>query len=231
MKNILIVFFTILSSISARAEIYDSYHISFTIEDINGQKSKGYVHIPTAYFELDSIQSTAYLKRVLSRWWSEEDDTLTYFKERIIYNYKSSVTGTSQETYTYYLKGKTKIPLSSIKNITIDEVFDWDFVTTILVLKESSDLSWLKEKPIKSYFFSTFMCEENQIFVYEENHVIEKLIKKLIEVNKELDEIETNEKKPNYNSTEYHNELTDKENEIYEKMKGYKIVVVTTCYG
>lgn len=231
MKNILIVFFAILFSISAKAEVYDSYHISFTIEDINGQKSKGYVYIPTAYIKLDTIQNISDLKKALNWHSGWENDSLTYFKERIIYNYKSSVTGTSQETYTYYLKGKTKTPLSSIKNITIDEVFDWDFVTTILVLKESSDLSWLKEKPIKDYLFSSFLCEEIQIFVYEKNDTIDKLIKKLIEVNKEIDEIETNEKNPNYNSTEYHNELTDKENEIYEKMKGYKIVVVATCYG
>lgn len=231
MKNTLILFFTILFSISAKAEIYSGYQLTLTIENINGQKSKGYAHIPAAYFELDSIQNTVYLKRVLSRWFEADDDTLIYFKERIVYNYKTSITGTSQETYTYYLTEKTQIPLVSIKSITIDEVIDWGYVTSILVLKESSDLSWLKEKPTKSYLFSSYLCEEIQVFVYEKNDKIDKLVNELIEVHKEIDEVETNEKSPNYNNTKYHNELTDKEEKIYEKMKGYKIVVVSTCYG
>lgn len=234
MKNILILFFTILFSISAKAEVYDSYQLTFTIENISGQKSKGYVHIPTAYFKLDSIQNIAYLKRALN--WDNEwkNDSLTYFKERIKYEYEYNPTQgeeLSVTTYTYYLRGKTQISLISIKSITIDEVIDSDYVTSILVLKETSDLSWLKEKPIKNYFYSSLLCEENQIFVYEKNDTIDKLINKLIEVHKEIDEIETNEKNPNYNDTKYHNELTDKVEKIYEKMKGYKIVVVSTCYG
>lgn len=237
MKNILVVFFTILFSISARAE-YNGYHISFTIENVNGQESKGYVYVASAYLKMDSLQSTEYLKRALDQ--SDRDENwenrkaLTYYKERIIYHYKPvNDRYGSQESYEYHLIGITKMSFNSIKKITIDEMIDWSYTTWLSILQKSSDLSWLKSKPMKSYFFTSFLCEY-QVFVHEKNDAIDRLINKLVQIQTEINKIEATE---NYWEEV---ELRNKLDEAYEKMEeevnkfieqlfGFKIVIISFC--
>ncbi|HZH69912.1 MAG TPA: hypothetical protein VFD80_05645 [Flavobacteriaceae bacterium] len=232
MKNLVTLYILILFSVPAKAE-YESYQITLTIEKKNGQKYEGYVHIPTVYLKIDSIQNPAYLKRALN-WHNgwENEDYLTYFKERLKYEYKYAPVKTEQLrliSHAYYLTNKTKIPLDSIKSITVDDIFDWNYAANILVLDESPDLTWLKSEPITTYFVSSLMCEEIQIFVHQKNDTIDKLINKFTEVLKEKDDVETNEKNLNYGDIIYYNELSDELNNFYETMKGYKVVIVSFC--
>lgn len=245
MKNILILFFTVLFSISAKAD-YNGYHITFTIENISGQKSKGYVYV--TYLKMDSLQNTEYLKRALDQSIQDENwenrNTLTYYKERIIYNYIPAYIpveeqlDNTEQSYEYYLTRKTKMLFSSIKKITIDEMINWSYAIGMSVLKESSDLSWLKEKPIKSYFFNSYLCEF-QIFTHEKNDRIDEHINRLTKIQKEIDKIATD-----YGNSEHSNnerdKLMSKLEETYEKMsdevdkfieqlEGYKIVIITSC--
>lgn len=237
MNKILVVILTVLFSFSAKAE-YNGYHISFTIEKVNGQKIKGYAYIAAAYLNLDSLQNTKYLKKALDQ--DRQEDwadrkSLTYYKSRIVYNYTSVFD--QQSSHEYYLTEEATLGYKSIKKITVDDMIDWSYLSGMTVLK-TSDLTWLDSKPAKSYALSAFLCDY-QLFVHENNKKIDTIIGRAQSLMEELALLEHNISEQQSNGSEndeieaqldeIHEKIDDEISKAIKQLEGYNIVIVSFC--
>lgn len=228
MKKVLIIIVTVFLSLSAKAE-YNGYHITFTIETTNDLKLKGYSYVASAYLEMDSLQNTNYLKRALNQnstgdW--DKRESFTYFKRRIVYNYNNYFYD-QQKQHEYYLTEKTALPCKSIKNIRIDDMIDWSYLSNMVILN-TSDFNWLKSKPVKRYFFGSYLCEY-EFFVHENNKKISQLLKPLIAQNEKLNQIEKSNNTTERELAEAYENADEVINDVIEQLKGYKVVVVVFC--
>lgn len=238
MRNVLVVIVTFLLSFSAQAE-YDGYHISFTIEDTKGVRSKGYAYVAAAYLNTDSLQNTNYLIKALDQNRQDEWDkktTLAYYKSRIIYNYFSIPD--QQRQYEYFLTGEITFKDSLIRKITIIEMIDWGYLSGISMLK-TNDFSWAESEPIKAYSFSSDLCSW-QILVHEKDKSIERIINKveLLAKEKEIIEQEIDQQDlQDLNNTEelshkleiINQAIEEQVGKAIKQLKGYKVAVVTYC--
>lgn len=220
MNKILTFIFLLALSLSLRAE-YDGYYISFTIEQVNGKKQKGYVYMASAYLDMDSLHNTNYLKRALGGKDGDDQDSMTYFKHRIDYHYRNTWDSSISSKYTtYYLTGQKKMPFRLIKKITIDEMIDHTYLFGISTDLKLADTSWIKTEPVKILSYSGYLCSY-QVMVHQQS-------KRLTEVLKRLDA-----KQKQLSSMELDSENGDKADEeigkLISELEGLKVVVITEC--
>jgi len=223
----------IFVSISVWAECqYQTYHIKFMIETTDGKMSNGYTKASPCYFSLDSISnlSIEYFKKnvaVLEAYYNE--DSLTYFQDRIEYEYLFSEYSEEKST-EYYLLNKKTIPVKDIKTIKVDNVIDqsgWMSIENTLQLK---DTIWMKEEPIKRVDFEPASSEGYgvgflygyRIFVHVNSKKTDAVIRELDLKWKELVTEKTLEE-VNNNTSEINEEIR----KIVKKFKGEKVIVIS----
>ncbi len=215
-----ILIFTLIT-ITARAE-YNGYHIKFKIETTKGETRIGFVYVPSAYFDKDSIQSTDYLKYALDQSWGDRDnkDSLFYFKERIKYQYQEVGNTQGEKREIFALNNKQSISYKDIKLITIIEMQDFTYLIGVSSPLSISDVTWISKKPLQSYAFSGYLCYY-QVFVHVNSKKIEGIIKRLNAKQKSIENMDV----------DYENgdAVDDELWKIIKELYGEKVVVITEC--
>ncbi|GAL87387.1 hypothetical protein CHU_2386 [Sporocytophaga myxococcoides] len=219
-KTIGILIFTLVT-ISSRAE-YIGYHIKFTIETKKGETRIGFVYVPSAYLDMDSIENTNYLKYALDQSWDDRSnkDSLFYFKERIKYQYQEVGDTQGEEREIYSLSNKQSISYQDIKLIRIIEMQDFTYLTGVSSPLSVTDIPWISKKPLQGYAFSGYLCYY-QVFVHVKSKKIEGIIKRLTAKQKSIESIDVNHE----NGDGVDEELW----EIIKELYGEKVVVITEC--
>lgn len=225
MRKSLIILIAVLFSTSLRAE-YNGYHITILFENVKGQITKGYVYVAAAYLNMDSLSNSEYLKRALdqsSKDWSKRD-SLTYFKNRIKYEYSAVLDSSGAKNSIYYLTGKAVVSFKSIKSLKIEEMIDFSYTQGISNELKLSDTAWMKKEPMRKLSFGGYL-NSYQIFIHENSSKIRAVIKQLEIKQKEIDK---------YN-LQYENDDTDhikgdKIDEelwmIIQKLNKQKVVII-----
>lgn len=231
MKTILTIF-AILTSLFLRAE-YRAYHITFNFETVDGQKHKGYTFIATYYLNLDSLNSTDYLKRTLNdKKDTEEVNKFYYFENRLKYEF--TFVGGNLSAQVYYLTDRLSVPNQLIKSIKIIDLIDDTYARGISSELKLSDTVWMKKQPIESISFGGYFCD-HQIFIHTNTKKIDDAVKRLELKQKEIDNIINGINEEESNSDEVLEEddkirkIETQMREIINGLKGQKVVVITTC--
>jgi hypothetical protein len=225
MKRILIIIIAVVYSTSLRAE-YNGYHITLSIENAKGQISKGYVYVASAYLNTDSLNNSEYLKKALDQSCKDWDkrDRLTYFKERIKYEYTTVWDNSWTKNSIYYLTGKTVLSFKSIKNIKIEEMIDFGYTQGIANELKLSDTTWMKREPLNKVSFGGYL-HSYQIFIHENSPKINEIIKQLEIKQKEIDNTELQD---DNGDTDYRkgDKIDEELWEIIKKLNKFKVVII-----
>ena len=232
MKKTVIILTMIFVSISVHAQCYWSgYYVKFFMTTVDGQYGESYIFVSSCDLNIDSLRNTEHLKRAFARSSYDGDNeytTLTYFQNRMIYQYQRSFDSDfslEEKIPIYYLLNKVKISLEDIKWIEILELKrDASFIQISSEL-QLSDNAWIGQTPVKQVEFSSnwgFICS-HQIFIHENSENIDDVIRKLELKQKELDEKEDRDIRDN--TEEIDGEIW----EIIKKLQGEKVVVISEC--
>lgn len=240
MKKAVIILAIILLSISARADWGSNYQIKFTIGTGNGKICNGYSCVYRDFFNVDSLENTEYLKKEFYKRFSEgRKDTITYFQDRIEYEYKRQVwyeaeqKEIEQKDTIYYLVDQVDIPLRDIRTIRIDgvvEVSPFDGISSELQL---GDTTWMKQEPVKRFDFNGYFCSY-KIFIHVNsvrvNAVIGKLELKQEETDKKIELSYLSETaEESYKIMHEVEKIGEEVWEILKELDGEKVVVVFHC--
>ena len=225
MKRILTIIIGFVFSYSLRAE-YNGYHITFSIEKTNGQIVKGYVYVASAYLNTDSLNNAEYLIKALDQSGKEwaKKDSLTYFKERIRYEYTAVWDSSGTKKSIYYLTGKTVISFKSIKNIKMEEMIDFGYTQEIANELKLSDTTWMKREPLRKVSFGGYL-HSYQIFIHESSPKINEIIKQLEIKQKEIGNTQLQN---DSGGTDYRkaDKIDDELWELIKKLNKLKVVII-----
>ena len=230
MKNIFLFLMTFLLSAYLRVE-YQGFHIKFKIENYKGQKSIGYVNVHEDINQ-DSLSNTNYIKKSFgyhSGLYGYENDSLTYFKEIIKYEFNPDWDSSGKKQPIYYLTNEKIISFKSIKILSIVKIIHFGTLIGIANRLRPSDTTWMKNAPIKRLSFGGYQ-NNYQIFIHENSP-------KLTEILKQL---ERKQNKVNSIILQYEIGHTDPEEgakidddfwEEIQKLNGHKVVVIVEGGG
>lgn len=225
MRKTLIIIIAVIFSTSLRAE-YNGYHIALSIENLKGQITKGYVYVASAYLNMDSLNNSEYLKRALDQSWKDWDkrDSLTYFKERIKYEYTAVWDSSGPKKSIYYLTGKTVLSFKSIKSIKIEEMIHFGYTKGIANELKLSDTTWMKREPVRKVSFGGYL-HSYQIFIHENSPQINAIIKQLEIKQKEFDNTELDDEN---GDTDYKkgDKIDEEFWKIIQKLNKLKVVII-----
>lgn len=239
LRNVLTFFYLFLPFI-ALAE-YNGHQIEFTIELKNGNKIHGYNYLASVYQKDKTISYQEFLERnyeiVLRHHYNDSLEELTYFENRIKYNYLDY---DGEERFIYTLTDKRTIEKQQIKSLKIIELTDQSYAIGISSTHNWEDRFWMSIKPIEKISTGGYLCE-NQIFVHQDNPKIEQIKKELKKVSIDFDK-KINEQKEimKYsNGKEYlqaEKEIEELENkidreisELLQKFHGMRVVIISMC--
>jgi hypothetical protein len=220
-----ITFFSL--SVSAECQ-YSGYYVKFGMTTTDGKYNVGYVFVSSCHLNTNMLNNTEDLKRAFVPY--DDIDTLTYFQNRMIYQYQSFYGYEDSEpwekqTHIFYLLNKATIPLKDIKWIEVFELIresSYIFISSELQL---SDSRWMRQEPIKNALFTSnwgFICS-HQLFVHANSEKVDSVIKQLELKYKELYTMKDEDIYENV--SEIHIEIM----KIIEKLKGEKVIVVSEC--
>jgi len=225
MRKTLIILIAVIFSTSLRAE-YNGYHITISIENIKGQITKGYVYVASAYLNMDSLNNSEYLKKALDQSWKDwnKRDSLTYFRDRIKYEYTAVWDSSGAKNSIYYLTGKTVLSFKSIKSIKIEEMIDFGYTQGIANELKLSDTTWMKREPLRKLSFEGYL-HSYQIFIHENSAKINEIIKQLEIKQKEIDQTELQD---DNGDTDYRkgDKIDDELWGIIKKLNKLKVVII-----
>lgn len=227
MKKILIILIISLLSINAKAE-YNGYHVMFSIETYNNEIHTAYAYLAPTNLNLDSLNNKNYLQKRLDQSWKENylKDSLTYFLERVKYDYKRHE-GLSDNIYSIYsLNSKASISFDDIKSIQVIDFIEQTYAVNISSPITLADSIWYKNDPIKSYSFGGYLCFY-QVYVHSDSKKVDQIIQRLLEKQKQLIELEENDEMEIdlKNGDEIDNEFY----EIIKELNSEKVVVISEC--
>ena len=238
MKRTIILLVITFLSISARADWGSNYHIRFTIEAENGKIGNGYAYISRYSFNMDSLENKAYLKEAIDQnrvwdWWEEGNDTLTFFQNRIEYEYEHKyqiwdeieLKEVERKDTVYYLTNKKRLSFKDIKAVRINEVIECSPFIEVSSELQLSDTTWLKQAPIKTAFFMSnwgFICS-HRIFIHTNSEKVDSVIKQLELKQKELEAMTNEEIYENVS------EISEGIQGIVKQLNGEKVVVISEC--
>jgi hypothetical protein len=192
---------------------YNGYHVQFSFRT-SEETRNGYTYIASHYFDIDSLNSPAYLKQALSN--PENRDSLIFFRKRFAYAYTDSSYNTGQKLQIYYLADRATLPVRFIQDMKIVKMVSQSYNYGISNLLLPSDTTWMKKEPVRSIRISGHLCS-HLIFIHEESKITEQVIRELQKINSEEPEPGQEE------------ETDTKISKTLQKLKGQKIVVLTEC--
>jgi len=233
MKKVLFVSTIIFISTLVRAECYhNGYYVRFGMMVSDSTSDNGYAHVYGYVFvyscdlNIDSLRCTEHLKKAFVR--GKEDDTLTYFQHRMIYQYPRSHNPDSpleEKIPIYYLLNKATVPLKNIRWIEINELIRYPSYIKISSELQLCDNTWIGQVPIKIVAFWSnwsFVCS-HQLFIHANSEKVDAVIRQLALKQKELEGMKYED--IDNNSVKINKEIE----EIVRKLDGEKVVVVSEC--
>ena len=218
MKKILLVAFASVIHLAALAE-YSGYQLTLEVEYTDGSVAVGYAFPIGAYFNLDSINDTDYLKRQLTIRDGVTTDSLGYFKTRLVYDAVYPDDPSNANRY-YDLQDFTKVALNQVARIKVRDRFNYSYLSQISSGLTLADSTWSNQKCVDSFVAGAYLCDF-QIFVHEDHPEIQKI---KAELNAHWDSVKGLDL--DYDTGD---EADSEVAEIVAKLYEYKVVVIMTC--
>jgi hypothetical protein len=222
-KHLLTIFFITALRLLSFGE-YNGWYVEFQATCQNDEQIKGYVYLPSAYFNEDSLGNSAYLIKHFDYKDHKLDGTITYFNELIKYRV---IRENNTDTAYYYTTIKKDVLLASeIKSLRITNRMSSSYIYFLSILDLSSDLKWIESKPVTKVYAYGYFCDRT-FYIHQETKKVKDVLK----------EIETYKVK----CTKEDSELTEEEleniqesrdiklREFEDMLKGEKVVVSGSC--
>lgn len=206
------------------------YFFEYNIYLENDSIVKGYsLEIQTFVWD-DSLKSTHFLKSLLDQneYKNQIPDSFSFYNEKIDFEYVRVGDTSKVKKHKSTLGKRDTIALDRIKRI---EVLSQELhlpLPSIYSELSLSDSTWLSEKPVQSLFLYGEMCEF-QVFVMEDDTVVNEAISTLIKIQ---NEVAKKRKGTNDYGNEYYKEqkaLLDKYFEIFSILNEKKVVILEFC--
>tara|TARA_B100000809_G_C15086712_1_gene511733 strand:+ start:194 stop:871 length:678 start_codon:yes stop_codon:yes gene_type:complete len=223
MKHLLTIFFITALPLLSYGE-YKGWFVEFQATCQNDEQIKGYVYLPVAHFNEDSVDNSAYLINHFDYKDNKLDDTITYFNELIKYRVISE---SNLDTIYSYTTIKANVLLASeIKSLRITNRISSNYIYFLSILDLSSDLKWIESKPVITIYAYGYFCDRT-FYIHKET-------KKVKDVLKEIERYKVKCKKEDSELTEEELEKLQESRDIklreFEDMlKGEKVVVSGSC--
>jgi hypothetical protein len=149
MKNLISIFGIVLCfflvPLTTHAE-YNGVYAEFEAIQHDKQVTKGYVYIPSAYFEEDSFGNSQYLIQHFDQLDWKMNDTIIYSKELIKYRIISE--DKEDTLFDYSMRNKAVSLASEIKAIKITKRIRYSTIKSMVILHVSDHLNWMEKEPL-----------------------------------------------------------------------------------
>jgi hypothetical protein len=237
-QRLIMVLVFLLLSFLARAE-YNGWYITFEITTTANQKITGHTYKAMAYFNQDSIQRSSYLIKHLNHaGLNSEEQRFSYARHLLKYSY--SYPGDTAVYSAYTLVDEDSIPISAIKDISINKMIDFGYLLNISSAHTIGDTIWMKEPVLESAFIGGYLCEFT-VYVHQQSQGVEEVLKEIEIFNtknekqfndweNELEYLNGKEREDLEHKMEHYQEsLDEKATEILEKLVGEEVVIISFC--
>lgn len=201
-KNIVCIASCLFISGSAQKAFadYDKCELEITLTSVNNSESRIFLEF-SGVFDPDSMNSYPYLIQIL--------------KEGNVLNEKNVLSGATYRydcggIYTYF--SYIPISLDTIKSIKVNDIFHGTYMDAILSDIELADTIWFTKEPVKKMELKN-NAYDYDVYIYEKNKQLNKLIKLLELEYKKPIEVDNNKRI----------------NDLIKEMNVYKVVV--TSFG
>ena len=217
---------------------YGGWYIKFTLETTSNANITGHIYVASAYFDKDSINRPHYVIEKFDQLTQIQNDTITFFRNRIAYNYIPY--GGPDTVTAYTLVNEDLISVQSIRSIVIDEMIDFSYLVGIGSELSLRDQRWMKRAPVQSLGEGGYLCDW-QIFIHKRTRQTDRVVEELNAFNDAYNARveELNERLKHVDGQEYidaEEELKSLEESIdsakrdmIKKFNKMKVVVVVFC--
>lgn len=208
MIRLLLLILALACTMAARAD-FESYHLEFSIETYNGKIHKAYNHFVAGSFKADSLHLQDYFTDVMKKLSDDGKGNFSFYQKRYTYLYADYP---EAESKFYYVADSTALRLSSIKKITLIEKHPAYYDTYLDNI--NNDAAWTKSVPVGHYEVSGFFCSY-RIIIHQKSKAVDEALKELRALEEKFAE----------NDEDCDNVLLA----ALQKLKGLKVVIVTSC--
>lgn len=238
MKKLLLVF-TLITLLSPKAFAeYNGWFAALQIETKTGQEFTRHVYVVSAYFDNDSVNNQNYLLQKIDELDYFPDGKVTYYKDRLSYEYLSY--GGEEKVKIYSLINEDSISIAEIAKVKILERIDFGYLLGVSSGHTLKDKIWMDQDPEQTLNEGGYFCDW-QIFIHQKTKETDRIVEALTAYNKAFEaKRNTLEEDFKYSDGEdreqikreiekLEEEIDAEKDELIARFHKHKVVVIQFC--